>query len=246
MSRIPRIYIDRELAAGLDLRPDEQATRHLTRVLRLRAGARVRVFDGRGEEREATLLSGDGGPFLRLGTPVAPPPESALRICLVQGISRGERMDLVIQKATELGVAEIRPVTTGRSVVKLDRRRKQNRLDHWQGVVVAACEQCGRATLPMLHAPSSLEASFRELPDRSRRWMLDAGGSGPSVQARPEGSVVLLVGPEGGLTDEEKARATKEGFTPLRLGPRIMRTETAAIAAIAAFQAVWGDLGVSP
>jgi len=239
--------VDRELAEGLDLRPDEQAMKHLTRVLRLHPGAPVQVFDGRGNEHAATLLSGDAGPFLRLSGPIGTPSESPLRICLLQGISRGERMDLVIQKATELGVAEIRPVATKRSVVRLDRQRAGRRLEHWRGVVVAACEQCGRATLPRLDSPADLEVALDMLPAAATRWMLDAQGDSPSAtRTVAPGGVVLLVGPEGGLTEAEKSRARDRGFAPLRLGPRVMRTETAAIAAIATAQALWGDLSASP
>jgi 16S rRNA (uracil1498-N3)-methyltransferase len=247
LSRTPRIFVDQALAEGLELRPDDQALRHLTRVLRLRSGAPVRVFDGRGHEHAAVLLSGDAGPFLRLSEPVEPTAESPLRICLLQGISRGDRMDLVIQKATELGVAEIRPVATRRSVVRLDGQRARQRTEHWWGIAVAACEQCGRATLPVLHAPTGLAAAMQALPADAIRWILDSGGNPPSSTAISGNSdVALLLGPEGGLTGAEKNLAADLGFSPVSLGPRTMRTETAAIAVIAIVQAIWGDLSASP
>jgi len=247
LSRTPRIFVDQALAEGLELRPDDQALRHLTRVLRLRPGAPVRVFDGRGHEHQAVLLSGEGGSRLRLSEAVEPVAESPLRICLLQGISRGERMDLVIQKATELGVTEIRPVATRRTVVRLERQRARKKIEHWRGIVVAACEQCGRATLPVLRAPTDLAAALEALPADAVRWILDTGGSPPASAAVTGAStVVLLLGPEGGLTESEKTLAADRGFTPVRLGARIMRTETAAIAVIAIVQAIWGDLSASP
>jgi 16S rRNA (uracil1498-N3)-methyltransferase len=191
-------------------------------------------------------MSGDDGPFLRLSAAIEAPPDSPLRIYLLQGISRGERMDLVIQKATELGVTEIRPVETRRSVVRLDPRRARRRLDHWRGVVVAACEQCGRARLPAMSPPTSLEDALGALPGDATRWLLDADGEAPcAATAVGTGGIVLLVGPEGGLTGAEKVQAVDRGFAPLRLGPRIMRTETAAIAAMVIAQALWGDLSAS-
>lgn len=246
MSRTPRIFVDQALAEGLELRPDEEALRHLTRVLRLRPGEPVRVFDGRGHEHAAVLLSGDAGPFLRLSEAAEPAPESPLRIFLLQAISRGKRMDLVLQKATELGVTEIRPISTQRSVVRLDRQRTRQKIEHWRGIVVAASEQCGRATLPVLHVPVDFATAMDALPTDSARWILDPGGEPPSAAAAAgKSSVTLLLGPEGGLTGEEKSLAADRGFTPVRLGPRIMRTETAAIAVIAVVQAMWGDLSAS-
>ncbi len=247
MSRIPRIFVDQDLDEDLDVRLDGQALKHLVRVLRLQPGAPVRVFDGRSHEYAANLVSGDTGFFLRLAEPVPPLSEPPLPICLVQGISRGERMDLVIQKATELGVTEIRPVMTQRSVVRLDQRRRQHRLDHWRGIAVAACEQCGRARLPIVHAPTDLEPALDALPAETTRLVLDPEGGAPSPGSAPrDGGLVLLVGPEGGLNGKERQQILARGFAPLALGPRIMRTETAAIAAVIVAQTLWGDFSASP
>lgn len=243
MSRIPRIFVDHALASGAEIRADDRAHRHLIKVLRLRDGAPLKVFDGRGHEHAATLIVRADATILRLAEPLEVIPEPGLRICLVQGISRGERMDLVIQKATELGVAEVRPVTTQRSVVRLDDRRSRRRLQHWRAVAVAACEQCGRATLPSIYPPAEYESALDGLPSGGTRLMLDA--SADTAPARPaDGGLILLVGPEGGLSDVEKQTALGRRFQPLAVGPRIMRTETAALAAVAIVQYLWGDLRV--
>lgn len=240
MSRTPRIYVDQPLVEGADIDPGERAERHLVKVLRLRNGAPVNVFDGRGHEHPATLIAQDRAILLRIGPPVDAVPESMLDICLIQGISRGERMDLVVQKATELGVTEIRPVTTQRSVVKLDEKRRDRKLDHWKSIAISACEQCGRATLPTLRRPGGLDEALRDLAADTTRLMLEAHGS-PRTPVSEADRLVLLVGPEGGLSEAEKKTALAKGFQPFTLGPRIMRTETAALVAIAVSQALWGD-----
>lgn len=240
MSRTPRIYVDRPLLEGADIDPGERAEKHLVKVLRLRTGAPVTVFDGRGHEHSATLIAPDRATLLRIGPPVDAVPESALGICLIQGISRGERMDLVIQKATELGVTEIRPVTTRRSVVKLDEKRRDRKLDHWRSIAISACEQCGRATLPTLRRPGGLDEALTDLPPDTTRLMLEAHGS-PRALVSEADRLVLLVGPEGGLSEAEKKTALAKGFQPFTLGPRVMRTETAALVALAVAQTLWGD-----
>lgn len=241
MSRIPRIFVDQALAPGSELRPGARARRHLVKVLRLRDGAPLKVFDGHGKEHEASLLSRGEATILRVGEALPTVAEPRLRICLVQGISRGERMDIVVQKATELGVSEIRPVTTKRSVVRLDERRARSRLEHWRAVAISACEQCGRATLPSIHPPADYEAALRDLPTEHTRLMLEASTpAGPP--SPPERALTLLVGPEGGLSEEEKQAARASGFQSLSLGPRVLRTETAALAGLAVAQFLWGDL----
>lgn len=245
MSRTPRIYVDGRLEEGAHLRPDERAERHLVRVLRLRPEDALRVFDGRGNEHHATLSVRAGQVMLRIGRPTPVIPEPDLHICLVQGISRGERMDLVVQKSTELGVSQLRPVFTRRSVVRLDGKRARRRLEHWRAVMVSACEQCGRATLPTLYPPTDLESALRDLAPGTTRLVLDAHASDVAVSAPPAGGLVLLVGPEGGLSPEEKEMSSASEFRPVTLGPRIMRTETAALAAISYAQTVWGDFSAS-
>ena len=227
------------------MRPDERAERHLVRVLRLRSDDVLRVFDGRGNEHHAALSVRAGRVMLRIGEPAPVIPEPDLDICLVQGISRGERMDLVVQKSTELGVSQFRPVFTQRSVVRLDEKRARRRLEHWRAVMISACEQCGRATLPLLYPPTDLENALRDLAPGPTRLMLDAHTSGVALSAPRTGRLVLLVGPEGGLSPEEKQMAAASEFRPITLGPRIMRTETAALAAISFAQTAWGDFSAS-
>jgi 16S rRNA (uracil1498-N3)-methyltransferase len=248
VTRVPRIFCAENLSPGAELRLPEAAARHLLRVLRLRTGDEVRLFDGRGGEVGAVLTRARGREALaRVTGAVAALPESPLRVRLMQGISRGERMDWVIQKATELGVDAIQPVLTERSVVKLAPDRAQKRCRHWTAVSVAACEQCGRSRVPVILPPVSLRDALAETGAAGLRLCLDAGEGGSMTDlAPPAGGLTLLVGPEGGLTPDERAAARSAGFGPIRMGPRVMRTETAALAALAVAQALWGDLSASP
>lgn len=228
---------------------DEAASTHLLRVLRLKAGAPVIVFNGRGGEFDAVIAndSDKRRARLRLGQRRDPATESPLRITLAQGISRGERMDYTLQKSVELGVHRIVALTTGFSQVRLDGARLERRIAHWQGVIRGACEQSGRTVVPELQAGMTLAqwlAGGATPADASAaRLVLDprAEHGLSAIAARPA-DVVLLAGPEGGLGDHEIAAARAAGFTGLRLGPRILRTETAGIAALAALQTLWGDL----
>ena len=239
--KIPRIHVPAPLAEGAELALPEAAARHLLRVLRLRPGARLRVFDGAGREHEAELLA---AARVRLGAPVRPLPESPLAVTLIQGVCRGERMDLVVQKAVELGAARILPVLTARSVPRLDGARARRRQAHWQAVAAAAAEQCGRAVVPEVTPPRPLAAVLADPALPAARCLLDpAAAEGPRALAPPGAAAALLVGPEGGLTDGERAAAAAHGFRGLRLGPRILRTETAGLAALAALQVLHGDLG---
>jgi 16S rRNA (uracil1498-N3)-methyltransferase len=247
--RLRRLYLDAPGGDGARLVLAPAAANHLTRVLRMAAGDALQVFDGAGHEYRARIASAKGLRVeIEVGAALAPLPESPLAITLVQGVSRGERMDYAIQKATELGVARIVPLLTARSVVRLDARQAEVRLEHWRGVVIAACEQCGRATLPLIEPP-------RALPDflagRARAAagsplrvvLLPGADAGPAALPAPLAALELLIGPEGGLDEEETALVLAAGYRGLRLGPRILRTETAAAAAIAALQALRGDLG---
>jgi 16S rRNA (uracil1498-N3)-methyltransferase len=224
---------------------------HLTRVLRLEVGAPLRVFDGRGHEFDATLeaVRRDAA-SVRLGTPVQPLAESPLQVTLLQGIARGEKMDLILQKATELGVTRVVPLTMARSNVRLDAASAARKQQHWQAVAGSAAEQCGRAWVPEIAAatplPDAVQATGAQLklllaPDADAatlRTLLDAQGE--SDQKRM--SICLLVGPEGGFDAEEIHIAREAGFRACRLGPRVLRTETAAFAALAALQFALGDL----
>jgi 16S rRNA (uracil1498-N3)-methyltransferase len=246
MSRTPRIHCPDLPDAGGAATLGEGASRHLLKVLRLGPGAGLRVFDGRGREHAARLTGGT----VRAATVEVlearePAPESALSIRLLQGIGRGERMDLVIQKATELGVAAIVPVLSARSVVRLSGDRAARRRAHWQSVAIGACEQCGRATLPAIIEPCGLDEALAQLPADGPRLLPDpAAAAGLAGRPAPGPALTLLIGPEGGLDEAEIRAAGAAGFQRVRLGPRVLRTETAAIAAIALVQGLWGDLAV--
>jgi 16S rRNA (uracil1498-N3)-methyltransferase len=220
------------------------AATHVARVLRLVAGDVLVLFDGAGQEAAATITEIRGtSVHVSAAAPVVVERESPLRLTLVQGVSRGERMDLVMQKATELGVARLVPVMTERSVVKLDAAQAAKRLQHWQGVVAAACEQSGRAWLPEVLPPQPLLKWLAQpaAADESR-FLLHPGSTTRARDLPALRSATLLIGPEGGLSPQEREAALQSGFQDLSLGPRILRTETAALAALAALQAVAGDL----
>lgn len=242
MRRI-RHYVDLPLAAGLPVILPEAAVAHLVRVLRLGVGDRFVLFNGDGGDYPAQLLSvAKKSAEALVGARVEAGNESPLRITLAQGIARGEKMDLILQKATELGVACIAPVITDRTEVKLDAERLEKKMQHWRGVLAAACEQSGRARLPQLLPPQSL-ASFAAATGSSRRFILDpeAGRSLADAAVTAEDTVTLLIGPEGGLSERDEAALRAAKFEGLRLGPRILRTETAGLAAIAALNALYGD-----
>ncbi len=246
MSRVPRVYVADGIPGPGELVLAGDAAAHLGQVLRARPGDDVVLFDGRGGEYPATVTDVQRRQLeLRVNAHDIIEREAPLPVVLLQGLCRGERMDLVVRKATELGVAAILPVLAERSVVKLSARRVDKRLDHWRSVVVSACEQCGRNRLPEILAPATLaDAVARQGP--AVRVLLDPEGSAfLDTLPKPEGpgGVALLVGPEGGLTEAERALAREAGYTGLRIGPRVLRTETAAIAGVALLQATFGDLG---
>ncbi len=241
--RIPRIHVDIDLESGVEITLPADAARRLCRVLRLPDGARLLLFNGEGGEFEGALVSASEA-RVRVGArrPVAT--ESRLEIGLAQGLSRGDRMDFTIQKAVELGVRWIQPLLTERSVVRLDRDRAARRRSHWRGIVASACEQCGRTSLPPVHDPLLLCEWLERLPTPSAK-LLAAAQAPRSLAAlpRPGAPLVLLVGPEGGLASREVATALEHGFESFSLGPRTLRTETAAVMAVGAAQLLWGDLG---
>jgi 16S rRNA (uracil1498-N3)-methyltransferase len=245
VSRTPRIYCPELPPEGGTALLDEAASRHLTRVLRLGPGAPLRLFDGRGREHDARL-EGGGQKAAKASVLAArtPAPESPLPLLLLQGVGRGERMDFAVQKATELGVTAVWPVLTARSVVRLDGDRAARRQAHWRSVAVGACEQCGRAVVPEIGAPGGLAGALAAVPRGYDRLLPDPGAAHAlTALPRPEGGLAILIGPEGGLDEAERREAAAAGFRTVRLGPRILRTETAALAAVAIAQALWGDLG---
>jgi len=242
--RLTRIFVPGELAADSEIVLPAQSGEHLTRVLRLEAGAPLTIFNGQGGEYSAVLGAHSGRKVLaRLGRHNTVERESTLAITLLQGVARGERMDLIVQKATELGVSRIAPVLAERSVVKVDARQRERKLEHWRSIAISACEQCGRNRVPEVSAPVALGDAIVVLPADGLRCLLAADG-GESLAAAASGAhagVVLLIGPEGGLADNERRFAGAHGFAAYRLGPRILRTETAGLAALAALQTVAGD-----
>jgi len=242
--RTNRVHVATPVESGALLALPTTAASHVARVLRLRAGAPLVVFDGRGHDWLCEIESVEGE-RVRVRVVERRPglPPSPLRLTLVQAVSRGERMDWTLQKATELGVAAIAPVISMRSVVRLDDEQAAKRMRHWQGVVTAACEQSGRSLLPELREPRELGEWLGNSPRSGQRLVLSpAGPASLSGLASVAAHVELLVGPEGGLDDAEVSAATRAGFLPVRLGPRVLRTETAAVAALAVLQALWGDL----
>jgi 16S rRNA (uracil1498-N3)-methyltransferase len=242
--RLTRVHVEAALGSGARLRLEGPAAGHVTRVLRLGTGDAVTLFNGDGSDYPARISGlGRGAVDVEVTGVVAARAESPLPVTLVQGIARGERMDFVLQKATELGVAAILPVATARTVVRLDDDGRLRRLAHWRGVAIAACEQCGRARVPAIAEPRGFAAWLAESPRAATRLLLSPDADVPLADAaRGATSIELLVGPEGGLEDEERSAALAAGFRACRLGPRVLRSETAAIAALAVLQAVAGDL----
>lgn len=222
-----------------------EAAHHALRVLRLGPGDGLCVFDGAGNVAPALVEeTGRDRMVVRLGAPTSPPRESPLDLCLAQGISARDRMDYTIVKAVELGVATIQPLAARRSVVRLDEDRAGRRNAHWQGLAISACEQCGRNRVPDILPVRGLADWLQALPAPAGlpRLLLQPGGAQRLRDLAPAAGAVLLAGPEGGLAPEEQAAAIAAGFMAVGLGPRILRTETAGPAAIAALQALWGDL----
>lgn len=239
----PRFFCPPPLAAGAEIALPTGAAHHAARVLRLAAGAAVTLFDGEGGECAARLTRVDGRDVVaRIDARRAVERESPLAITLIQGLAAADRMDYAIRKAVELGVTAIVPVTTARSVARLDRERALRRVEHWRQIVIGACEQCGRNRLPAIRTPCDLLEWLRTPSSASSRLLPAPDATqGLAQLAPPGGAIEILVGPEGGLAPEESAAALAAGFRAVRLGPRILRTETVAPAALAAMNALWGD-----
>lgn len=237
-----RIYVPLPLSSNTELTLPEAAARHVAQVLRMRVGEALTLFNGDGGEYDAVIATvARRVVSVRVGELRQINRESTLAVTLAQCVSKGERMDYTIQKAVELGVTTIVPLLSARSVVKLDGERWEKKLEHWRGVVIAACEQSGRSHIPTVLAPQKLE-HWLAAADGAPRLVL-APIASASLKAVPKAAAVsLLVGPEGGLSDEEIAAAQRSGCTAITLGPRVLRTETAGVAALAVLQALWGDL----
>jgi 16S rRNA (uracil1498-N3)-methyltransferase len=240
-----RLFVSHPLINGADVLVEGDRARYLGRVLRLRVGDEILVFNGEGPEWMATIEAmTKSTATLRIADSREAGTESPLKIHLVQGISRGERMDFVVQKATELGVKRITPVLTEYGVVKLDQARGEKRRDHWAGVAASACEQSGRTRLPLIDVPMNLRNWFGSKPTEVDAELILAPGAAASLAAidTPTTKVCLLIGPEGGFSETEYEDAAIAGFKAVSLGPRVLRTETAAVAALSVLQSRWGDL----
>ncbi len=239
-----RVHVPGPLAAGSRQTIEGEAANHITRVLRLRPGDPLILFDGRGGEHAARIEGlRKNAVIVAVAAHEPTDRESPLSLTLAQGLSRGERMDWVVQKAAELGVTRIIPVLTERTVVKLDARQAQRRLSHWRGIAVAACEQSGRNRIPDIGAPLDLRAFLRDADTDATRLLLCPTAAQRIDSLTPPGrQVIVLIGPEGGLTDPEQRAASAAGFLAVKLGPRVLRTETAAVAALTLLQHEFGDL----
>ena len=242
--RLTRCHVELPLRAGEEIALPEDVATHLLRVLRLQIGDACVLFNGDGHDYDARIVAiGKREARAQVVAARRIDNESPLRITLLQGIARGEKMDWILQKATELGVARIVPVNSERSEVRLDAQRAEKRLAHWRGIVISACEQSGRAVIPDVAAPQSLAeaAGLREGPG----FILDpfAEASMSSLHAAGFSTCSIAIGPEGGWSPRDRELLLAAGYAGLRLGPRVLRTETAGIAAISALQAMCGDLG---
>ncbi len=242
--RIPRIYIDTPLAVDTVVTLDAPAANHVVKVLRLRPDDPLVLFNGSGGEYRAQLSAATKREVTaRIAEHVARESESPLALTLAQSVSKGEKMDYTIQKAVELGVQRIVPVVSERTVVHLTEERLQRRLDHWRAVMIHACEQCGRNTLPEL-APLVALSDFIATSGPGLCLVLyHRSATGLHALQHHGQAVTLLVGPEGGWSEAEVLQVQRHDFHPVVFGPRVMRTETAAVAAISAIQTLWGDMG---
>jgi len=249
-----RFYSPEKLRIDAQVKLSDNAATHATRVMRLNVGDRLFLFDGSGSDFECELVSVQkSATIAKVLSAIELQNESPINITLLLGISSGDRMDIGIQKAVELGVNQIVPIKTERSVVKLDEEKAKKRVDHWQNVVIAACEQSGRAEIPLVSRPESLSAWLQVNPQatssdgnlicasKTRILLNPIGAKKLSDLQKPGGEIQLLIGAEGGLSDKEIALAISQGFQSIILGARILRTETAPLAAIAAMNTLWGD-----
>jgi 16S rRNA (uracil1498-N3)-methyltransferase len=240
--RITRLYVDQSLAAGSELRLPADAAHHVGVVLRAKIGQAVILFDGHGVEAQAEITQCTRKQVLvHIHRVESVDRESPLAIHLAIGVSRGERMEFVLQKSTELGVAAITPLLCERSEVRLADERWQKKIVQWQKTIVSACEQSGRTTLPILHTPTDLSTCLANDNSEQRFVLHHRSDNRLSSQQEKPRSVLLVIGPEGGLSEQEIASAQAAGCSALTLGPRVLRTETAPLAAISVLQVRWGD-----
>lgn len=237
----PRFHCPLPLVQNQSLRLPAEVAHHALRVLRLRYGETVAVFDGAGQEYLGELIQLEGDAAVHLHTPVTGERESPLRVTLVQALAVADKMDWIVQKAVELGAAAVQPVDAERCVLKLAGDRAGKRITHWRQVAVSAAEQCGRRQLCEVGELLRLQ-DWLARPAEGERWILAPQGGVPlSDLPAPQGPVSVLIGPEGGWSDKELVAAQAAGCKPVSMGPRVLRTETAGLAALAAMMALWGD-----
>ena len=241
--RISRLYVSEDLVTGHRLTLGADAANYLGRVLRARVGDAVTLFNGRGGEYAATIAGLERRQVLiDIGAYVPANRETALSVTLLQGLARGERMDYAVQKATELGVTRVVPVITDRSQVQLGADRRERRREHWAGIAIAAAQQSGRTAIPAIDAISDLSAAVGDLPAGDGLRLVADLTDSPAWPAAGAGPVVLAIGPEGGFSATDIAVLHGAGFVSVGLGPRILRTETAAVVALTLLQQRYGDL----
>lgn len=245
-----RIYSVAPISAGTRVELPEASARHIVQVLRMSAGNALTLFDGSGLEYAGTIETATKTRVsVQLGTALEAVTESALAVSLWHGLCRSDRMDTVIQKATELGVTEIQPVITERDVVRLDSKRSARKLEHWRSIAISACEQSGRVRIPAVHAATPLDECLQSFAAKRGNAVTGLlcdpeGASGLSRHLVPGRNIVVLTGPEGGFSAAEKAAAKDAGFAIVALGPRILRTETAPMVMLSLLQGALGDLGI--
>jgi 16S rRNA (uracil1498-N3)-methyltransferase len=238
---IPRIHCDMTLGPGAQFALAADAAQHVSRALRLKAGDSIVIFDGRGGEYEAALTRVDRDRVdVKLGGWRDVGREPTLAVGLAQGLPEADKMDWIIQKSVELGVAWVQPLVCERSVVRIAGERAERRAAHWQRVAIAACEQSGRNTVPEVR-PILPFVAWIGTPASASRWVLDPAAPPLTARGAPQGAVELLVGPEGGFSERERDLAATTGCESVSIGPRVLRTETAPLAALAAMHALWGD-----
>ncbi len=246
--RLNRVYVDAPLSPGSLIERPAAAAQHLGRVLRARSGEQIVLFNGDGREFTAALESIRGSrATATVGEARSIDRESPLAVTLVQCIARADRMDVIVQKATELGVTRIVPVLSRRGVVRLDPAQAASKAEHWRGIAIAACEQCGRNRLPGIETPRLLTRHLGDTPrPTGARLVLEPDAEGPDAAFEIGAAVEIAIGPEGGFDGEELDALRVSGFACVSLGPRVLRTETAAIAGLAWLQSRYGDLGFPP
>ncbi len=241
--RIPRVFVSASLNKGDVVDLDSENSRYLVRVLRRQTDDPVTLFNGDGNDYLSSIASTAGKTSLRIESVQANSTESPLKITLVQSLAKGAKLDLVVQKATELGVHAIAPVSNERSILQIAPDKQARKLDHWRKIAVSACAQCNRSVVPQIEVPQTFE-QWLSTRQSDTTFLLDPDATqGIGVtQAPAAGSCTLVVGPEGGFSQDERDRASAHGVLPVCFGPRVLRTETAGLAAIAVLQALFGDL----